>query len=432
MKTSFSSKIIVLLLVSLMGVQCSKDTDGPITDLENPDQVPDPVPGDTRIVSGNPALNTFLITSNDESMYTVDAQTGQEQIIYTFPDLTDIEGLPEYDNGRIVVATDDNAVNAIDPNGNALVWDTPILEYDFNSLGVTEPVCVDGVCYAVGGTGVVVAMDEDSGTIKWYYTVNLEGELDDVLSEASTPIVYGDKVYIFSDEGFISDLLPYLHILDKETGSLLQRVTLPYEITGTPVLEDDILYLPAKNLYAIDVNTLEILWQFDAEAMGTPFFASGRIVFQASPPNDSISSRLYCLDAATGGLQWQIDTGADFLWSPLIIENVVFGIYDRPSGFVFDRSGRPFAVTLSDGEQLWYRDNVSVDHSPVYANGRLFFHGHDIDGNGDVDDNVGLMGMDANTGAVLWLNNSFRYQRSLPPLAIAQNGVFGPSYYRGN
>ena len=103
------------------------------------------------IVVGDPTLNTFLITSRDESVFTVDAQTGQEREIYTFADLTDIEILAEYDNGKIFVTTDDNAVNALDPVSQALLWDAPMLEYKFTSLGLTEPVCLDGTCYASGG-----------------------------------------------------------------------------------------------------------------------------------------------------------------------------------------------------------------------------------------------------------------------------------------
>ncbi len=79
-----------------------------------------------------------------------------------------------------------------------------------------------------------------------------------------------------------------------------------------------------------------------------------------------------------------------------------------------------------------FRDDVQVDHSPVYANGRLFFHGHAILRSDDTDQNVGLMSIDANTGEILWLNNFFRRGFPIAPLVVAENGVFGPSYCRGN
>ena len=61
----------------------------------------------------------------------------------------------------------------------------------------------------------------------------------------------------------------------------------------------------------------------------------------------------------------------------------------------------------------------------------IFFRGHNLDGEGGTDENVGLLSMDANTGELLWLNPFFRFGSALIPLVVAENGVFGPSYYRG-
>ena len=381
---------------------------------------------------GDPTLNTFLITSRDESVFTVDAQTGQEREIYAFADLTDIEILAEYDNGKIFVTTDDNAVNALDPVSQALLWDTPMLEYKFSSLGLTEPVCLDGTCYASGAFGVVVALDENSGEIKWHYSTDPDGEVDNVLNENETPIVHNDKVYVFSEEGFISDLPPYVHILDKQTGRLLQKLELPFELTGTPLFDGNTLYIPAKNLYAYDAETLEPKWVFEAAGLGPPSVRNGKVVVHGIPLDDTISSVLYCLDAATGQVLWAIETGFDTIWSPLIVEDVVFGVYEEASSFAFRSNGRPFAARLADGEQIWFRDDIQIDHSPVYANGRLFFHGHAILRSGDTDQDVGLMSIDASTGEIVWLNSFFGSGFPIAPLVVAENGVFGPSYYRGD
>ena len=413
-------KRIFYLLILLSVVSCRSD-DEEMTAAEN-----------QALVTGDPTLNTFLITSRDESVYTVDAQTGQEREIYTFTEFTDIEILAEYDNGTIFVTTDDNSVNALDPVGPSYLWDTPMLEYESSSLGLTEPVCLDGTCYASGGYGVVVALDQNSGALRWYYSTDPDGETDNVLNENETPIVHNDKVYVFSEEGFISDLPPYMHILDKQSGELLQRLELPAELTGTPLFDGNTLYLPAGNLYAYDAETLELRWAFEAAGVGPPAVQDGKVVVHGIPPDDTISSALYCLDAATGQVLWAIETGFDTIWAPLIVGDVVFGIYEEATSFAFSSNGRPFALRLADGEQLWFRDDVQVDHSPVYANGRLFFHGHAILRSDDTDQDVGLMSMDANTGEIVWLNNFFRRGFPIAPLVVAENGVFGPSYYRGD
>jgi len=421
-----SWNVFLICSIGVLLINCSKD-----------DAAQDPLGGDPgggqNIVSGNPSLNSFLITKIDETIYRVDASTGQEEAIYTFSDLTDIEGVPEYENDVVYWATDRNAMNAVSLSGKSLLWDRPMLEYDFSSNNISSTVCFDGVCYATGNFGVVVAADQSTGEKKWHYTTDPDGELDDISNDAGTPIVYRDKVYIFSEKGFFSTLPSRMHVLDKETGALLSRWELPFDISGTPLIANDILYVPAKNLYAFDLlNDFETLWVLEADGMGDPFVLDNRLVVSGIPPGQTIDAALYCLDAISGNLIWEKEAGFDTLWNPIIIENVVFSNFERGSGFPFATNGRPFALKLSDGSELWRLNDVVIDHSPVYANGRLFFHGHDIGRTSDVDQNVGLISVDANTGEVLWLNNTFGDGRISAPLVVAQNGNFGPSYYRGN
>ena len=429
MKSNITYRTIFLIsFLAIFFVGCTKDDSAVLN--EN-GEVINPEEG-RQIVAGDPSLNTFLITSKDETVYTVNPQTGEATEIYTFPEYTDAELLADYEDGNIYVTTDDNSINALNVAGKSFLWDTPMLEYDFSSSGVTPPVCIDGVCYASGGFGVVVAVDQASGALKWYYSTDPQGDLDDVLDDNEIPIVHGDKVYVFSEEGFISDLPPYMHVLDKQTGNLLQKIELPYEVSGTPIIEGNTLYLPAKNLYAIALDTFDVIWAFEANGMGTPAISDGKLVVNAIPAEELISSTLYCIDLNSQNVIWKKDTGTDTLWSPLIVQNVVFSNYDKGSSFAFATSGRLFALNLLSGEELWYNEGVVIDHSPVFANGHLFFRGHNLDGDGGTDENVGLLSMDANTGEVLWLNPLFRFGTVLIPLVVAENGVFGPSYYRGN
>ncbi|WP_276166355.1 PQQ-like beta-propeller repeat protein [Zobellia alginiliquefaciens] len=420
-------KGLLLSFFILITVSCEK---GDGVELDENGEVINPQKGN-QIVSGNPALNTFLIASQDETLYTVDAQTGEETAIYEFPYQTDFELIPSYKDGIIYVTADDNSINAVDVNTKSFVWEQYLLESDFSSYGVTPPTCVDGVCYASGTTGVLTAVNQITGDLKWYYTSDPSGELDNILHGNSSQIIHGDKIYVFSEESFISDFPPYMHILDKETGKFIQKVKLPYELTGTPLVVDNIMYLPAKNLYAINLDTMDVLWEFEANGAGTPYISGDRLIVNAIPPGQGLRSALYCIDMSTTSIVWQKDTGVDTLWNPLIVENVVYSNYDKGSSFPGATNAKPFAVDLESGEELWYNADVSVDHSPVYANGILFSYGHDLYRTDDTDNNVGLLTIDANTGKTLWLNSFFRYGARLNPLVIAENGVFGPSYYRG-
>jgi len=429
MKKQWRSKAIfvVFFLATLFMVSCTKEE---AVELDDNGEVVNPRPGGT-IVSGDPSLNQFLITSENETVLTLNAQTGEATLIYAFENLTDIEILADYDDGHIFVTTDDNSVNALNVATQSFVWDTPMLQYKFSSLGLTEPICLDRVCYASGGSGVVLALDQVTGDLKWYYTTDPDGELDNVLNENESLIVHEDKVYVFYRYAGFADVAPKLFVLDKQTGSLLQQFRLDFELTGTPLVVNNTMYIPAKNMYAVDLDTFDVLWQFDADGIGTPAVSSGKLVASGIPVDESIYSRLYCLDMATGTKLWEKDTGYDTIWDPIIVGNVIFGNYEEATSFAFSNNGRPFAVSLADGKELWFRDDVSVDNSPIYANGHLFFLGHDINGLGDTDENTGMLCMDANNGKVLWINPDLARFKSIPPLVVAENGVFGPSYYRG-
>lgn len=412
-------KILSLVLVLTLIFSCSKDK----SDEDNG------IFTNEKIVSGDPALNSFIMTTWDESIVKLDAATGNEEIVYTLPDYTYAESLPDYSNGILYFASDDNSVNAVNPTTKTFLWDKPMLEYD-DALGISNTNCEGGICYTAGGYGVIVALMEGSGDLKWYYSTDLDGELDDVLNEATTPLVYNDKVYVFSEADFLGYFPAYMHVLDKETGRLLRKIELPYDISSVPLIQNNILYLPAKNMYAVDLNSLNILWTFEASGVSSPQVTTDKVVFHGIPKDDTISSALYCINKATGNLIWANETGFDRIWTPLVVEDVVFGTFEKAKTVAFSTNGRPFAVQLSDGEQLWFRDDVVTDTPLVYANGMLYFHGHDIGRSNDTRQNVGFIAMDANNGEVIWLNTIFGYDYANTPIVIAQNGVFGPGYYR--
>ncbi|SIS53928.1 Outer membrane protein assembly factor BamB, contains PQQ-like beta-propeller repeat [Zobellia uliginosa] len=426
MKKQFLSKTVFWAITLVFVAGCTTD-DG--VELNENGEVIDPGTGG-QIVSGNPGLNDFIIASQEEIMYTVDAQTGQETAIYTFPDGIDFVQLPDYSNGKIFVTADDNSINALDVADKSFLWDQYMLEYNYSNVGATSTVCNDGVCYASGHSGVVVAVDESSGKLKWYYSTDPEGDLDNVLNENRTPIVYGDKVYVFSDEGFYGDRPPSLHILDKETGVPVKKLELPYEVTGTPLFVGNTMYMPAKNLYFVDLETFAINWKLEADGMGTPVISGDKLVVNVLV-EEGIRSALYCLDLETKNIIWQIDTGVNTLWSPLIVENVVYTNYDKGALRPEYNNGKPIALDLQTGEQLWFNEDLSLDFSLVYANGILFGYGHDILRTENDEDSVGLLAIDANTGEALWLNPLFEYGYHMLPLVVADNGVFGPSFYRG-
>ena len=156
---------------------------------------------------------------------------------------------------------------------------------------------------------------------------------------------------------------------------------------------------------------------------GSPVVSGERVFVQGAV--GVADGRFLCVSLATGDVLWQLEAGtSDAGWfTPSVVGNVVFGVYERGSSEVHARNGRPLAVAADTGALIWRNDDVSVETSPVLANGRLFFHGQRF-AEGDIDDNVGLFSLDASTGDLLWLDNYTRYSRALTPTIVAENGVF--------
>ncbi|MEM8968222.1 MAG: PQQ-binding-like beta-propeller repeat protein, partial [Bacteroidota bacterium] len=206
------------------------------------------------------------------------------------------------------------------------------------------------------------------------------------------------------------------------------RVPLAEEgLTGSTAIADDIIYVPAEDFEARDFATGELLWQQplnDFDGASTPVVTDDKVLFQGG--SGSVESSLYCLDRRSGELLWTVDTGLGDAAqiSPAVAGSVVFGVYERGTVVaVGGINGRPFAVSLETGDLLWENDQLSVDTSPVYTNGRLYFDGQNLEID-DFDSAVGIVCLDAATGEFLWVNTDFQFNRPFPPIVVAQNGVF--------
>ncbi|TPN88895.1 outer membrane protein assembly factor BamB family protein [Aquimarina algicola] len=416
----FSISFLIFSFLSIL-VSCSSDegTDNP---LETGN-------GGT-IVSGNPELNTFVVSSDYEKLLTLDASTGELTTVYEFGKFNYVHNLPHYENDHLYFTTEDNSINAIQLSSKQLLWNTPFGEYDIEIFEKSITACEDGICYAAGHNGVFIAVDQATGLEIWRYSLNEDGSFDGRTSADSKPIIKGDKIYIVAEGSSIREIPASIHVVDKNSGIGLTKVNLLYPDTSSITFAGNILLIANKNLYAVNPDTFENIWSFEAEGMGHPVVSGNSIIVHTLPKDTNIESVLHSIDLTTGNIIWSIDTGFDTLYSPVIEGDVVFGIYEEGGNVAFSRNGRPFAVDLATGNQLWFRDDVSIRSSPTYANGMLYFFGHDINGPSEsTDENSGLICMDANNGKVVWVSSTLAPFKSITPVVVAENGVFGPSYY---
>lgn len=390
------------------------------------------VPGIAVIDDANPALNRTIVTSKDEKLIAIDASTQGRTTIFEFDRYVNVESVATDtaanpgSTSLLYVGAGDNSINVIDTKAKSLLWDLPLGEYDRSTL--SEPVLLveKGIAYAVGLPGVLTAIDLTTKAAKWKLPLSPSGATDGFYgSSVSKPTMTSDTIYI----GTFSSLdQNYLFAVDRATGARKWRREIETVSGAIRALDNDKLLVPARDLLMLDAKTGNTLWTLKMEPLSRG--ASGPIVI-----GDSIfvqgavgvaEGRFFCVNIADGKVRYELKAGNDYAgsYTPSSIGNVVFGVYERGNSQTAHGNGRPFAVDATTGKILWENDKVSVETSPVYANGRIYAHGQNFEGKGGIDNNVGLLTLDAKTGELLALDNYFRYSSTLTPIVIADNGVF--------
>ena len=388
--------------------------------------------GQTISIGGDPTQNQFVYGSENEEILQVDAATGkQQQSIYKFPTYTNVAGLA-YANDIIYSGAEDDGTHAINAQTKTLVWQTPLVTYRTATAVSIIPVINGNVCYSAGDNGVIVANDATSGNLIWPSIVDPNYSGPDGYYHVGQITVTNQYVITGSiDVSPIGGGPNYIFVLDKTTGKLLYRYALPAGkyLSGAIKVIGSTMIIPANNLYSVDITTGNILWTYPmgdlTRGAGTPVISGTTIFFQGAD-GVGLAGNLYSIDLNTGKLNWKIAAGIDptGVYTPVISGDYVFGVYERGSSQSTTGNGRPFVVQISTGKLLWANDNLSVRSSPVLANGRLFFFGQNFKGtSSNVQNNVGLLSMDASSGNLLWLNNYFQYETT-GPVVVATNGAF--------
>lgn len=129
------------------------------------------------------------------------------------------------------------------------------------------------------------ALHAKTGKVVWKFQT--EGEV-----KASFAFYDKKKYVVFASHD------SYIYILKVKTGELVKKIKTEFAIYSTPLVYGDRVYVGAldKKLYCIDLNTLEISWEFltSGRIFASPFEWRGHIYIGS---NDA---RLYELDPVSG------------------------------------------------------------------------------------------------------------------------------------
>ncbi len=129
-----------------------------------------------------------------------------------------------------------------------------------------------------------------------------------------------------------------------------------------PIVADGKVFVAtfAGNLYALDRNTGETKWKYEAGELiaGSPAFQNGT-VFVGSLEG------LHAVDAASGKEKWISPVKHGFQTSPCVANDTVF---------IGGRAGTFYAFDLASGKVKWKYDAGSfIQNSAAFANGNVVF-----------------------------------------------------------
>jgi outer membrane protein assembly factor BamB len=208
-------------------------------------------------------------------------------------------------------------------------------------------------------------------------------------------------------------------------GELWWRFTTKSSIYAAPTVVDGVAYVGSHDgfLYAVDTQTAQEKWKFDAGRAleSTPAVAGGTIYFGSGcigggpqhcgdPPGSDYY--FYALDLETGQEKWRFKTGGAIVSSPLLADGLVyFGSEDQ----------HLYALDARTGQEKWrFKAEDSLWGSPALADGLLYF-GAGCNYCGSLED-THLYAVDSQTGQEIWRFETGGWVESTP--AVADGTVY--------
>ncbi|WP_136716904.1 outer membrane protein assembly factor BamB family protein [Halorientalis salina] len=230
-------------------------------------------------VQSSPAVvnGTVYVGSADDSLYAVDAATGEAQ--WTFETGGSVRSSPAVVNGTVYVGSDDNHLYAVDAATGEETW-----AFQTREAVASSPAVAAGTVY-VGSDGTeVYAVDAATGEGEW--TRQTGG------GESASPAVVDGTVYVWNIDGTVT-------ALDAATGDRQWAVGTD-EMTATPDgnLDAGTGVSGGDRSVAVATGDAQPALQVSGALRSSPAVANGTVYVQRQ------RGTVVALDAVTGDRQW--------------------------------------------------------------------------------------------------------------------------------
>jgi eukaryotic-like serine/threonine-protein kinase len=330
------------------------------------------------VFRGDPALTGVTKSSLPDEI----------KILWTFSSGDQFKSSPVVCHGRIVVASMDGTLYAVDMNGEK-VW-------TFKSeSGFEAPATIHGNHVFVGDMGgIVQCLDLNTGEALWQFKT--DGQI------MGSPVVYtwhnkeilmfgsydyflyaldpesGKLLWKYESDNYINGAPAciegkvvfggcdgFLHSINVLDGKLIEKVEVATYVAGSATLENKIAYIGDYDgrFSAIDLEHKTIKWQWEEETKNLAFIAS-----PALSGNKIIAGCrdkfLYCFDTKDGSVIWKYNTGSRVDASPVISGQKVLAANMR---------GDILILNLNSGKLLQsYELGSAISATPAVVDGKIF------------------------------------------------------------
>jgi hypothetical protein len=265
-------------------------------------------------------------------------------------------------------------------------------------LSLTAPVAA-GDWAGFRGPRASGLSDERGLPLTWSDTENVAWKAKLPGPGASSPIVWGDRVFVTSYSGYggsrqgdLARLKRHLVCVDRHRGSVLWTTEVPARLpelewampiaqhgyaTSTPVTDGErvYVYFGKSGVLAYDLSGKE-KWRADVGDLLNEFGsgASPVIVGNLLIVNATVEgSRMVALDRTTGKPVWRVRLNGDTWTTPILV--------DIPGGkpeLVLATRHRLYAYDPENGQELWRCEWTGADYpspSPVARDGIIYAMG---------------------------------------------------------
>ena len=279
-----------------------------------------------------------------------DTLPASTQVVWQFKTGGPVTASPVLVGNTLYVGSEDGVLYALDAASGKSKW-----QYRTPDR-ITSTVAVGKKTLVFESGNILYALDL-AGKPKWTFPLAKQGEQDQIDPwdfHHASPVIHKGVAYAGSLDGTV------VGVKLKNGAEVFKCLTgKPDAIRSTPVLSGhSILFGDWEGVfYSCDLNSGKLNWQYDTRKdvtynwknsiQTTPALYKGAVYFAGR------SSRLYCLDAKTGGKKWVHVSPTDqwLIGGPVIDgKNVFIGSSDQYLFQAFDAdNGKPVWQFKTDG-----------------------------------------------------------------------------------